>query len=284
MRPTLEEIANTYGQFYQVKMGELAQANPEAQSEQNEREAQKYAIKETAKQYFAQIPQEQKGYIWNGVYAAHVARKAGILITPEAATRVISADQSWKKSSGHAFEELLKENGNAALEGTGIEIVLQRDVRDLIATGRIENDQRDIDWLRPQMQGSVFDLFAIKENKIFGCIQSKTSIRDRVTRDREPSTNAMSNFFWSIAFVLDGDFLRLPKFQHMVNGGSPEFRNNGWHGMYAFSLPEGAGNDRIHLLDANLTLFREHAVAAANDWFGQRRQWLDHDWRPNVER
>jgi len=56
----------------------------------------------------------------------------------------------------------------------------------------------------------------------FGCVQSKTSIRDRVTRDREPSLQAMQSFFWSTAVVLDGDFLRLPKFVSMVNGGIPE--------------------------------------------------------------
>jgi hypothetical protein len=278
-QPTLPEIADTYRQYFQLKMEEFLHTGPKL-SEQKEREAQKYAIKEAAKYYFAELPEEDKGYIWNGVYAAHVARKAGVLITPEVANKVISADQSWKKSSGHAFEELVKELANASLSDTGIEVILQRDLKKLWDGRRIQNDERDMAWLLPQIQGSVFDLFLIKEQKVFGCIQSKTSIRDRVTRDREPSTYAMANFFWSVAFVLEGDFLKLPKFQSMVNGGSIEFPHNGWHGLYAFSLPEGSENGRIHLLDAKLSIFKKHAIAAANDWFGQKRQWFDGSWEP----
>ena len=53
--------------------------------------------------------------------------------------------------------------------------------------------------------------------------------------DREPSIHAMQSFFGSVVFVLDGDFLRLPKFVSMINGGSEEFRENGWHGMLHIS-------------------------------------------------
>ena len=155
-----------------------------------------------------------------------------------------------------------------------VEFVLQRDLNTLIKAGEIANEPRDISWLKEQIKGNIFDLFAIttyedkkfcfgcvqcktsvinisisfpfvikpltlfepvvhgflgmlaKEIKIkvkrinnlfaittyedkkfcFGCVQCKTSIRDRVTRDREPSIHAMESYFWSVVFVLDGEY------------------------------------------------------------------------------
>lgn len=195
-------------------------------------------------------------------------------------TKVIRADQSWKKSSGHAFEEMIQSLATAALSGTGIEILLQRDLNTLIKAGEIANEQRDIDWLKEQIKSSVFDLYSVitKEDGrkfCFGCIQSKTSIRDRVTRDREPSLQAMESYFWSTVVVLDGDFLRLPKFVSMVNGGTTEYPTNGWHGMYVFSEQYSGG--RIYATDLNFKNFKEHAVQAAQYWLTQR-QWFDHNW------
>ena len=110
----------------------------------------------------------------------------------------------------------------------------------------------------------------------YGCIQSKTSIRDRVTRDREPSIAAMHSFFWSTIIVLDGDFLKNKKFVTMVNGGSIEHPTNGWHGMYVFS--EKYSVERIYPTDLSLKNFKEHAVKAAKYWLSQR-QWFNCDWK-----
>ncbi len=193
--------------------------------------------------------------------------------------KVVSADNSWKKASGHAFEELIKLLGNDCLNPEGIEILLQRDLNTLIKANEIYNEPRDVSWLKEQIKSSTFDLYAVlnkdSEKYIFGCIQSKTSIRDRVTRDREPSMLAMKSFFWSVAIVLDGDFLALPKFKAMVNGGTQEYENNGWHGMYVFS--DKYTIDRIYPIDVNLKLFVEHAKEAAHAWTTQR-QWLDSKW------
>jgi hypothetical protein len=271
-------IGPTYLGYFDKKRAELKKAGM-AEGDELEREAQKYAIKQTTLHFFLLLEPKDKAKAWAHIYAAHVARKAGINVTPETIEKVISADQSWKKSSGHAFEEVVKELGNGALVGTGIELVLQRDIHPLIDGGAIKNDARDLDWLKTQISSSVFDLFVMKEGFIFGCVQAKTSIRDRVTRDREPSMNAMKHFFWSIVFVLDGDFLKLPKFQHMVNGGNDEFLDNGWHGLYAFSLPDEKLNTRINLLDAKLSVFKLHAELAAAQWFGNR-QWFNKDWLP----
>jgi len=195
--------------------------------------------------------------------------------------RVVSAEQSWKKSSGHAFEETAVALGNKALEKHSISLCLQRDLYNMITQDELSNQPRDIKWLNQQIQSSSFDLFAIVDNDngkfVFGCIQAKTSIRDRVTRDREPSLHAMEAFFWSIAICLDGAFLALPKFQDMVNGGTADYPHNGWHGMYVFSRLENGG--RIYHLDRELEPLRVHAKQAAEQWIKQR-QWLAYKWKP----
>ncbi len=244
-----------------------------------DREAQKSAIRISITKALHKFPEEPVADLWNAIYRAHLFRKSGISDL-ETISKVISADQSWKKSSGHAFEEMVKELANLALYGTGIEMVLQRDLNTLIKANELANEPRDISWLREQISANIFDLFCImnidSKKYCFGCVQAKTSIRDRVTRDREPSLHAMQSFFWSIIFVLDGDFLRLPKFVSMINGGSEEFRENGWHGMYVFSAKEQ--NGRIYPLTMDFDLFKSHALQASEQW-QKRRQWFDSKWK-----
>lgn len=244
-----------------------------------ETEAQKEAIKHAMVETMRAFPNEESSNIWRAVYEVHIHRKSGV-DDADTIAKVISADQSWKKSSGHAFEEMIKFLGNAALNGTDIEIVLQRDLNILIKAGEISNEPRDISWLKEQIKASVFDLYALVSKDdgrkfCFGCIQSKTSIRDRVTRDREPSLHAMASYFWSTVVVLDGDYLKLPKFVSMVNGGTAEHPTNGWHGMYVFS--EQYSDGRIYATDLDFKNFKEHAVQAAQYWLTQR-QWFDHNW------
>lgn len=252
----------------------------EVKMDEVEREAQKEAIKIATIEGMKNFPQEDAAAVWRGVYETHIHRKSGIS-NAETIAKVVSADQSWKKSSGHAFEEMVKLLGTAALRKKGIEILLQRDLNTLIKAEELDNEPRDISWLKEQIKASIFDLYALVHTKdgkqfCFGCIQTKTSIRDRVTRDREPSMQAMQSFFWSTIIVLDGDFLKLPKFISMVNGGTPEHVENGWHGLYVFS--EKYTNDRIYSIDLDFKNFKEHAVAAAKYWLTQR-QWFNHTWK-----
>jgi len=268
-----------YLELYQASMERLAASENAIPAEKREAVAQKAAIEGTFARAIEQYPNEEPSYLWKIIYGAHVHRRSGI--NDEAViTNVISADQSWKKSSGHAFEEFVKNHASEALRDQNIEIVLQRDLNDLIRRGMINNEPRDIDWLQIQIQANIFDLYAIVSNAgrrcCYGCIQSKTSIRDRVTRDREPSIAAMNMFFWSTIVTLDGDFLRLPKFNAMVNGGSDEFPNNGWHGMYVLS--DQFSDRRIYPIDIHFSLFKEHAVQAAAFWLSQR-QWFRGDWQ-----
>ena len=245
--------------------------------------AQKLSIRASLKEGVSRFPDDDVADIWRGVYKVHIFRKSGINVDEQTVAKVISAEQSWRKSSGHAFEELIKELANLSLQGTNVAILLQKDLNLLIKAGEIANEPRDIAWIEKQIRASIFDLYAIveKEDKqyVFGCIQSKTSIRDRVTRDREPSMHAMQSFFWSACIALDGEFRRMAKLVGMVNGGTQEFPENGWHGMYVLS--EIVAEDRIYKSGFDLALFTEHAKEAAKYWLSQR-QWFNLEWKATM--
>ena len=92
----------------------------------------------------------------------------------------------------------------------------------------------------------------------------------------------MANFFLSIAIVLDGDFLKLPKFKSMVNGTTTEYDINGWHAMYVFSNNKSYEADRIYTFDSNMKSFINHMVSAAEFWV-KSRQRFNHSWRPPID-
>ena len=260
--------------FEKLKKDDL----PEKKIDELNAIAQKRAIKDTTINAIKEYPEIEPAKIWKAIYEAHIHRRSGI-DDSSIIENVITADQSWKKSSGHAFEEIVSNLGNKALESEGIEIILQKDLNLLLKENKIFNKKEDIDWIRKQIKASIFDLYAIininNEKICFGCIQTKTSIRDRVTRDREPSIKAMKEFFWSVVVVFDGDFLKNEKFINMVNGDLTEFDKNGWHGMYVFS--NQCENDRIYSTDMNMKNFKEHAVEASQIWLENRvrfkREW-----------
>lgn len=255
---------------------------PEKKLNEYEIVAQKEAIKQAIIQGLEAFPDINAALIWRAIYETHVHHKSGI-DDADIIHKVISADQSWKKSSGHAFEEMVKLLASTALADSNIEIILQRDLSTLIKAEEISNEPRDISWLREQIAEDVFDLYAIVsvngKKYCFGCIQCKTSIRDRVTRDREPSLRAMQSYFWSVAIVLDGDFLKLKKFKEMVNGGTSTQKANGWHGMYIFTEEEN--DDRIFHTNVDFEVFKQHAIEAAKMWLTQR-QWFNEDWKPTI--
>lgn len=137
---------------------------PESKLKDMETQAQKEAIKQTTIEAMREYPTVEAALIWKTVYEIHVHRKSGI-DDAETIAKVISADQSWKKSSGHAFEEMIKFLGTAALKNSNIEIILQRDLSTLIKAGEIDNEPRDISWLKEQINASIFDLYAIVNAK-----------------------------------------------------------------------------------------------------------------------
>jgi len=256
---------------------------------QAEQAAQRIAIKDTLKSALELYsPDVESADLWRAIYVSHLKRKSGLsdleTITEQIIAKVISADQSWKKASGHAFESFIYEVANPLLEQYSIRFALQTDVHQMIRDGQIHNDGEDMTWLNQRIHTDVFDLYALvtfqQQNYVFGCIQSKTSIRDRVTRDREPSQQAMTAKFWSVAVALDGQFLALPKFQEMVNGGGNDYEANGWHGLYVMS--DLYSLDRIYGVDKSLTRLVDHARQASAAWMSARHRFTSN-WRPNQE-
>lgn len=230
--------------------------------------------------------------LWNSIYKAHLYRKSGIK-DPVVVEKAIKAEQSWRASSGHAFEEMVTELGTLALTGTSIRYILQKDLSILLKAHELGNQPTDIAWLEKQVSGSIFDVYVVADISVvdentdevmkkpfcFGCVQCKTSIRDRVSRDVVPSKEAMESKFWSIGFVLDGSMFNVPKYRNMANGNvDSEFKKNGWHGLYVLSYE--TNDDRIYGVDLNFDIVREHTIKAFNAW-QKDRMGFTIDWRAN---
>ena len=122
-----EYCKSTYGKTYRSVKRKLEKETrenskkeviSESKLKEIETTAQLQAIKitmlEGRKIYPTQIPQ-----LWSGIYKTHLYRKSGIS-DPTVVANAIMAEQSWKASSGHAFEEMVKELGTLALKGTSI--------------------------------------------------------------------------------------------------------------------------------------------------------------------
>ncbi len=285
-----------YNEVYDQTLEQLTQKMVNVSTKHNvsdediiklEKSAQLIAIKSAIKQGRIVYPDDIPT-LWASIYKAHLFRKSGIKDLT-IIQNVVSADQSWKASSGHAFEELVKELGTLAMEGTTIQFILQRDLNVLLKANEIANDPRDVSWLREKIKGQVFDLYVVADKEVvddygeksikkvcFGCVQCKTSIRDRVSRDIVPSREAMDSFFWSIGIVLDGSLLRTPKCTNMINGNpNSEFKKNGWHGFY--DLSSSKSNGRLYGVDVNFDIIREHTLRAYKEW-SDNRQWFNLDW------
>lgn len=230
-------------------------------------------------------PKVSESEIWNEIGMVHKVNVAelsdfGIQEDQQAEVicRCLSAHQSWIKSSGHSFERYISNIQSDDLQKNEIHFILQSELTKMVKENALTNTAEDIEGL--SSWGKDFDLYAVQsvhgDTHVFGCIQSKTSIRDRVGRDVTFSHNAMDGLFWSVAVTLDGDFLNMPEFVHMVNGGG-SYGKNGWHGMYAMSGIEKQ-NGRIYKVDDSMGLFVEHAIEAAKQFIRDRRQ-LNENWK-----
>ncbi len=230
-------------------------------------------------------PEISESEIWNEIgliHKVHVAELSAFDISEdiqeEVIKRCLSAHQSWIKASGHSFERYISNIQNEELQKNEIRFILKSELTKMIKEDALTNTAEDIKGLISW--GKDFDLYAIQsvhgDTHVFGCIQSKTSIRDRVGRDVNFSHNAMEGLFWSAAVTLDGGFLNMPEFIHMVNGGG-SYNKNGWHGMYAMSGIQKT-NERIYKTDDLLSVFVNHSIEAAKQFIRDRRQ-LNSDWK-----
>ena len=274
----------TYGKEFAIEcQDKTSQSAKQAARLAAQRKAIDKVLVESLLKYSPEVPECE---IWKQIGIIHKVNVAeledfGIDKTMQAGVieRCLSAHQSWIKASGHSFERYISNIDNELLEKNEIRFILQSELTSMIKGNLLTNTAEDIAGLKSW--GKDFDLYAIQsvhgDIHVFGCIQSKTSIRDRVGRDVNFSHNAMDGLFWSVAVTLDGAFLNMPEFVHMVNGGA-SYRSNGWHGMYAMSGIDES-NGRIYKVNDKLDLFIDHAVAAAKQFISDRRQ-LNVNWKP----
>ena len=97
----------TYLKEYSAFLSRLGSSTKTA-SDTHERDAQRTAIRNTLVDAMKKYTDIEPAELWKAVYSAHLLRKSGIDTDTIQIQKVISADQSWKKSSGHAFEEVLE--------------------------------------------------------------------------------------------------------------------------------------------------------------------------------
>lgn len=278
-----EIYMQTYETTYPIELGDRTS---DAAKQSARLSAQRKAIDKALVEGLLRFsPHISESEIWEAIGITHkinVANLGDFNIAEEHQESVIkrslSAHQSWIKSSGHSFERYISNIDSDDLQRNEVRFILQSELTKMIKENRLANTTEDIAGL--SSWGKDFDLYAIQsirgETHVFGCIQSKTSIRDRVGRDVTFSRNAMDGLFWSAAVTLDGAFLNMPEFIHMVNGGG-SYSLNGWHGMYAMSGIQES-NERIYKVDDSLNLFVDHAIAAARQFISDRRM-LNHEWK-----
>lgn len=277
---TDEKYNKIFAEQYALELRERESNNAKKIAERHAQHTAMLVTFEDAYEKYSDI--ENAADIWNSIYSAHLRRKVGVFdsndLNEEVIDDIISATQSWRKCSGHVFEHFVVDYTRERLRKYNIRFLLQKELTSLIHEGKIKNDPTD--GIEALAKSEDFDVYAVVNVNgnllVFGCIQVKTSIRDRVGRDVSFSGPAMERHFWAPAVVLDGAYLAMPKFNMMVNGGGDtKYRENGWHGMY--SMANSENNDRIYA-DCNLDLLIEHAEEAAMK-FTSARQRLDHYWK-----
>lgn len=272
----LDIYVKSYDQYLQGKVSENAKKT-------SERSAQHDAMLITFQEAYDKFSSDvNAAQVWNAIYNIHLHRKAKIdnlsELNEEIIDSIISGAQSWKKCSGHVFEDYIVQSTAKRLMKYHVRFVLQKELAKMLREEKIGNESED--QLEELVRSDDFDIYALVDfnemNYVFGCIQAKTSIRDRVGRDRDFSIPVMERHFWSVAVALDGTYLAMPKFEHMVNGGGDtQYRENGWHGMYVMS--NVTNNDRIYY-DKNLDLLIEDSRQAAKK-FVSARQRFDRYWK-----
>ena len=128
-----EYCKSTYTFMYEQKYEEyLAGRSSKAAMETSERRAQHEAIIYSFQSAFDEYANANVTDIWNAIYRAHLLRKVNITsindIDETVVDAIISGSQSWKKSSGHVFEDYVCRTTKERLSQYNIRFVLQKDL------------------------------------------------------------------------------------------------------------------------------------------------------------
>lgn len=215
----------------------------------------------TFQELLKKFPDENPGLIWRIVENAHVysylnnegidievfSKKYGIpadvleelLFDDELISSFDSAKQSWKRASGLAWENYFE---GTFVSGTDeIKVIGSSDMKKLLLGNHINNregvpsplhffDVNQMEYFNSLLNKKDFDLFLLfyssyhKKWRLFGLVQCKTSIRDRIKINASTSIEAMNNHLWSILLALDPD--------NFLRGQYYDMAKANWHGVY----------------------------------------------------
>ncbi|AIW42382.1 BsaWI family type II restriction enzyme [Paenibacillus polymyxa] len=227
-------------------------------------------ISKTMEFLVKQYPYIQPYEIWKSIEKAHIisfisgsislpsvvlntSQLIDFLLNGETLQAFSSAGQSWKRASGVAWEDFISRNLLLSNEDVEIKILtpvemglllhgnaLANNIGDPITLAFPSNEEAKKeyeDFLNKILNDKNFDLFLVyyvpftKEWKLFGLIQCKTSIRDRIKINMKSSEEAMGRSLWSIVIAMDSDrFTRSGQY----NKGAKE----SWNGFYVLDNKE----------------------------------------------
>lgn len=206
------------------------------------------ALSSTFRILLEKYPSTDPGVLWGNLQNAHVE------IMRRVGKNQTSANQSWVKSSGTAFEVFVQKMNKPPFQ-----ILKPIEFKKLSMIFKVKNSDKLIGRSEDDM------MVVYESNNCFhltGVIQAKTSIRDRMKMDMTHSQHMLNANLWSAFITIDPDgFLNKPKFKDLANGDSDD--GVVWHGVYAFSdtVAHGSrlhGADKFipHLIDASESVIR----------------------------
>lgn len=195
-----------------------------------------------------QCPDEDPAVIWTTLQKIHYQIATGIRLPNYMVEAVVSAHQSWNKSSGTAFERFIAARMSEIMPQVSVikpgEFEILKLTREVINAEKVLGNMED-------------DLFVVYESDgetwLIGVLQQKASVRDRVKMDISHSKLMVEAGLWSALITVDPDnFLDVPKFRGFADGISEHGRI--WHGVYKMSatLEESEGVFDISKLEAHL--------------------------------
>lgn len=196
-----------------------------------------------------QLPGEDSGAIWTHLQKAHHQIVTGVALPIRVANQVISAFQSWAKTSGTSFERFIAHK--MARIVPGLSVLKPAELRELCKRNSVIN----IEKVKGVAEDDLFVVFESGTDLyLIGVIQAKTSVRDRMKMDAAHSKLMLEAGLWSAHITIDPDnFLGKPKFRNLADGTSE--LGHVWHGVYKMSslVDESVGVFDFNKLEIHLS-------------------------------
>ncbi|OPH54975.1 hypothetical protein BC351_30100 [Paenibacillus ferrarius] len=301
-----ETAINEYNKLIVDKLGVLTKKPSKSKRASMRRET----IFATFESLLNTFPNENPGQMWRIVEKAHVysyLQSEGVdmdvfglkynikreileelFFDDELISSFESAKQSWKRSSGIAWENFFE--GTFESEDDEIKVVNPRDLKKLLKGEHINNnegypaplhffDNEQKKYFESLLKKKDFDLFLLfystyhRKWRLFGLIQCKTSIRDRMKINASTSKDAMNKNLWSILLALDPD--------SYLRGQYYEMAKTDWHGVY-FMEKEVSVDDNI--VRAPIDELQSKILNHANQVLQiitDKPEVINSSWRPN---